>query len=43
MERLEGDDNARRGNGGCYHYLRASTHVVEPEVRDDFIVSARFE
>ena len=28
---------------GRYHYLRASTHVVEPEIRDAIIVGAHFE
>ena len=43
MEKPEDNDNARRGSGGCYHYLRASTHVVEPEIRDVTIISAYFE
>ena len=43
MERPEGNDNARCESGGCYHYLRASTNVVEPEIRDAIIVSAHVE
>ena len=43
MERPEGNDNTRRGSEGCYHYLRASTHAVEPEMSDAIIVSAHVE
>ena len=28
---------------GRYHYLRASTHAVEPEIRDAIIVNAHVE
>ena len=43
MERSEGNDNTRRGSEGCYTYLRASTHAVEPEMSDAIIVTARVE
>ena len=42
-DRSEGNYNARRGSGGCYYYLRASTRVEEPEIRDVIIVSAHFD
>ena len=42
-ERPEGNNTARNVSGGCYHYLRASTPVTEPEIRDVIIVSAHFE
>ena len=32
-----------RGSGGRYHYLRASTHVVEPKMSDAINVSAHVE
>ena len=43
MERSEGNGNVRRGIGECYHYLRASTHDVEPEMSYVIIVSAHVE
>ena len=39
----KGNDNARRGSEGCYHYPRASTHAVEHEMSDAIIVSAHVE
>ena len=39
MEKPEGNDNTRRGSEWCFHYLRASTHVVEPETSDVIVVS----
>ena len=43
MERPEGNGNTRRASEGCYHYLSASTHAVEPEMSDAIIVSAYVE
>ena len=43
VERPEGNDNTRSNGEGCYHYLRASTHAVEPEMSDAIIVSAHVE
>ena len=43
VERPESNDNTRSGSEGCYHYLRASTHAVEPEMSDAIIVSAHVE
>ena len=43
MERPEGNDDDRRRSGGCYHYLRTSTHVGELEICDVIIVSAHVE
>ena len=45
VERPEGNDNTRHGSEGCYNYLRASTHAVEPEMSGAtaIIVSAHVE
>ena len=43
MGRPEGNDNTQRGSEGCYHYLRASAHMVEPEISDAIIISAHIE
>ena len=43
MERPEGNDDTRRGSEGCYHYLRVSTHAVEPGMSDAIIVSAHVD
>ena len=43
VARPEGNDNTRRASEGCYHYLRALTHVVSPEIRDAIIVKAHVE
>ena len=43
MARQEGNDNTRRASEGCYNYLRALTHAVEPEMSDPIIFSAQVE
>ena len=43
VARPEGNDNTRRASEGCYHYLRASTHAVTPEMSDAIIVNAHVE
>ena len=41
--RPEGNDNTRRASEGCYHYLRASIHAVEPKMSDAIILTAHVE
>ena len=43
VARPEGNDNTRRASEGCYHYPRASTHAVTPEMSDAIIDSAHVE
>ena len=42
-EMPEGNDSTGRCSRASNYYLRASKHVVEPEIRDVNIVSAHFE